>query len=146
MTNLLDLSFLSPRITCNYPNMDSLITMVRADMGITFLSSGVAQSYLENDLVCIPLHPIFRTQTAMITRKRTGSSVDALQYFEDYFYGIIHWPISTHMDANVKYHCNMDTIVARDTIVLLPAYGEPYPGTAQISPSRQNQIIGGSLR
>lgn len=79
----------SPKIVCTCPDIDSLIGMVRANIGITFLSSGVAQSYLHKDLVSLPLHPIQKTQTAMVTYKRTTPSY-ALRLFEDYFNGIVH--------------------------------------------------------
>ena len=67
--------------------MDSLISMIRADMGVTFLSSGVAKAYKTPDLCCIPIRPAYRTKTAMITRE-TATPSEPLQYFEDYFYGI----------------------------------------------------------
>lgn len=78
-----------PNIVCTCPNMDSLIAMIRADMGVTFLSSGVASAYMAPDLCCCPLSPAYQTQTAMITRKTTNPS-ESLRYFEDYFYGITH--------------------------------------------------------
>lgn len=78
-----------PNIVCTCPNMDSLISMIRADMGVTFLSSGVARAYLTPDLLCLPIYPVYRTQTAMITRE-TAKPSEPLQYFEDYFYGITH--------------------------------------------------------
>ena len=78
-----------PNIVCTCPNMDSLISMVRADMGVTFLSSGVAKAYLTPDLSCLSICPVYRTQTAMITRN-TAKPSEPLQYFEDYFYGITH--------------------------------------------------------
>ncbi|WP_071705923.1 LysR family transcriptional regulator [Murdochiella vaginalis] len=79
----------SPKIVCTCPDIDSLLGMVRANIGITFLSSGVARSYLRKDLVSIPLRPIYKTQTAMVTYKRNTSSY-ALRLFEDYFNGIVH--------------------------------------------------------
>lgn len=79
----------SPKIVCTCPDIDSLIGMVRANIGITFLSSGVARSYLRKDLVSIPLRPIHKTQTAMVTYKRNTASY-ALRLFEDYFKGIVH--------------------------------------------------------
>ena len=78
-----------PNIICTCPNMDSLISMIRADMGVTFLSSGVAKAYKTPDLCCIPIRPAYRTKTAMITRE-TATPSEPLQYFEDYFYGITH--------------------------------------------------------
>ena len=78
-----------PNIVCTCPNMDSLVAMIRADMGVTFLSSGVASAYMAPDLCCCPLSPAYQTQTAMITRKTTNPS-EPLRYFEDYFYGITH--------------------------------------------------------
>lgn len=78
-----------PNIICTCPNMDSLISMIRADMGITFLSSGVAKAYLTPDLSCLSICPIYRTQTALITRENTKPS-EPQKYFEDYFYGITH--------------------------------------------------------
>lgn len=80
---------ISPNIICTCPTMDSLISMVRADMGVTFLSSGVANAYLTHDLVSLSICPAYRTQTAMITRE-TAKPSESLQYFEDYFYGITH--------------------------------------------------------
>ncbi|WP_066923131.1 LysR family transcriptional regulator [Murdochiella massiliensis] len=79
----------SPKIVCTCPDIDSLMGMVRANIGITFLSSGVARPYLRKDLVSIPLRPIHKTQTAMVTYKRKTSSY-ALRLFEDYFNGIVH--------------------------------------------------------
>lgn len=78
-----------PDIICTCPTMDSLISMVRADMGVTFLSSGVAKAYMTPDLRCLSISPAYRTQTAMITRE-TATPSEPLQYFEDYFYGITH--------------------------------------------------------
>ena len=71
-----------PNIICTCPNMDSLISMIRADMGVTFLSSGVAKAYKTPDLCCIPIRPAYRTKTAMITRE-TATPSEPLQYFEE---------------------------------------------------------------
>ena len=55
-----------PNIICTCPNMDSLISMIRADMGVTFLSSGVAKAYKTPDLCCIPIRPAYRTKTCLL--------------------------------------------------------------------------------
>lgn len=89
MDNIFKQCGIRPNIVCTCPNMDSLISMVRADMGVTFLSSGVAKAYLTPGLSCLSISPVYRTQTAMITRKTLKPS-EPLQYFEDYFYGITH--------------------------------------------------------
>lgn len=78
-----------PAIICTCPDMDSLIGMVETNVGITFLSSGVAQSYLQQGLVSIPLRPVWHTQTAMVTYHKQAPT-HALRIFEDYFNGVIH--------------------------------------------------------
>ena len=80
-----------PVIVCTCPDMESLIGMVRANIGICYLSSGVAHQYIaDGELVSIPLHPTYYTHTAMITLAGRRDDSLSLQYFEDYFYGIIH--------------------------------------------------------
>lgn len=80
-----------PVIVCTCPDMESLIGMVRANIGICYLSSGVAHQYIAGgELVAVPLHPTYYTHTAMITLADRRDDSLSLQYFEDYFYGIIH--------------------------------------------------------
>ena len=80
---------ITPRIICTCPDMDSLMAMVRADLGVTFLSSGVAEPYVKEGLVSLPLRPLAHTRTAMITLNQPTIS-GPLRLFKDYFYGITH--------------------------------------------------------
>ncbi|MDD6320519.1 MAG: LysR family transcriptional regulator [Oscillospiraceae bacterium] len=89
MDHIFSAHHIIPKIVCVCPAMDSLIAMVRADMGVTMLSSGVANAYLSRSLVKLYLDPPFRTRTALITRKSTDRT-SPLMLFEDYFFGITH--------------------------------------------------------
>ncbi len=77
------------KLVCTCQDMDSLVGMVRGNLGITFLSFGVAQQYLSSQLSAIPLHPVYHTRTALISLKER-SDIPTLKLFEDYFHGIIH--------------------------------------------------------
>lgn len=89
MNDILRHASTPPAILHTCPDMDSLMGMVETNVGITLLSSSVAQSYLRQGIVSIPLNPTRHTQTAMVTlRKRTPTK--ALRIFEDYFSGITH--------------------------------------------------------
>ena len=84
----------APAIVGICPDMESLIGMVRANIGLCLLSSGVAQQYTtDGELVCVPLHPANYTHTAMITLAGRREDSGSLRLFEDYFYGIVHGPM-----------------------------------------------------
>lgn len=76
------------KLVCTCQDMDSLVGMVCGNLGVTFLSYGVAQQYLTFPLSAVPLHPVYHTRTAMISRKERHNT-PALRLFKDYFHGII---------------------------------------------------------
>lgn len=81
---------LCPNIVCTCPGTENLITMVEANMGITFFSAGVARQYTRSrELVAVPLTPVQFTQSAMILPAK-GKETPAAKLFEDYFWGIVH--------------------------------------------------------
>lgn len=78
-----------PKIVCVCSDMDSLVGMVRANMGVAFLSSGIAAEYVQEGLVSVPLVPTQHTHTAMILRSQTAYSYP-IKLFADFFWGIRH--------------------------------------------------------
>ncbi len=73
-----------PTITYDCPEIHSLIGMLQSGVGVSFLSSRVAQQYIKPPILSIPLSPVIETQTAVIYSKRNRKA-DILKNFADYF-------------------------------------------------------------
>lgn len=78
---------IEPHIRCICPTMESLIDMVKADMGIAIMSSGGAKQY--TDIQTVSLFPVQKIDTALVMLKQSSLSLEQ-QYFLDYSNGIVH--------------------------------------------------------
>ena len=58
-----------PATVYNCPEIYSLIGMLRSGIGVSFLSSHVAEQYIHPSILSIPLKPELEVQTAVIYRK-----------------------------------------------------------------------------
>lgn len=81
-----------PPVFNHCPSMLSTFQFVENGMGISVMTRHVAMGYnLGEGLICIPISPKIRTQTAIITR-RSSSSNPILKEFQEFFLQNINKP------------------------------------------------------
>lgn len=80
---------INPFIVCECSGIDTMIGLVADGIGVSFLTSRVAETYKNNNVKSIPIFPSIKCQTALVLSKYTQHNSITLafkNYILDYFH------------------------------------------------------------